>query len=149
MFLKSYPKFTGKHLIWIPFFPVNFENIFGRTILISTCIQLVLNDQYKSSHSQIFFNIDVLKNVNFISTLFQLYWKETPTQVFSYEYCDIFKNSLFYRTPLVAASAITTSGTHGKRKLKRFLFFSFFFFNSLSYFFSIVTFSFSYSYFLT
>ena len=31
--------------------------------------------------------------------------KETPTQVLSCEYCEIFKNSLFYRTLPVAASA--------------------------------------------
>ena len=30
--------------------------------------------------------------------------KKTPTQVFSYEYCKIFKNSFFYRTSAVAAS---------------------------------------------
>ena len=35
----------------------------------------------------------------------QLYQKETPTQVFSCEYCEILKNSFFYRTPLVAASS--------------------------------------------
>ena len=34
----------------------------------------------------------------------QLYWKEAPTKVFSREYCEIFKNSLFYRKPLVAVS---------------------------------------------
>ena len=27
----------------------------------------------------------------------QLYWKETTTQVLSFEYCKLFKNSLFYR----------------------------------------------------
>ena len=34
----------------------------------------------------------------------QLYWKGTPTQVFSCEYCQFFKNSFFYRTPPVAVS---------------------------------------------
>ena len=29
--------------------------------------------------------------------------KETLAQVFSYEFCDVSKNSFFYRTPLVAA----------------------------------------------
>ena len=29
--------------------------------------------------------------------------KETLTQVFSYEFCEIFKNTCFDRTPLVAA----------------------------------------------
>ena len=31
--------------------------------------------------------------------------KKIPTQVFSCEYYEIFKNSFFYRTPLWAASA--------------------------------------------
>ena len=34
--------------------------------------------------------------------------KKTPTQVFFCEYCEIFKNSFFYRTILVAASGIET-----------------------------------------
>ena len=29
--------------------------------------------------------------------------KESPAQVFSYEFCKISKNTFFYRTPLVAA----------------------------------------------
>ena len=32
--------------------------------------------------------------------------KENPTQAFLCEYCKIFKNSLFYRTPLVDASVL-------------------------------------------
>ena len=31
--------------------------------------------------------------------------KVPPTQLFSCEFCEIFKNVFFYRTPLVAASA--------------------------------------------
>ena len=34
----------------------------------------------------------------------QRYLKETPTQVLSCEYCQIFKSSLFYKTPPVAAT---------------------------------------------
>ena len=30
--------------------------------------------------------------------------KETPTQAFSYEHCEIFKKTVFDRTPLVAFS---------------------------------------------
>ena len=33
--------------------------------------------------------------------------KETQAQVFSCEFCEIFKNSLFYRTPPVAASSFS------------------------------------------
>ena len=36
--------------------------------------------------------------------------KETPAQVFSYEFCEIFKNTFFYRTPPVAASKFLLSG---------------------------------------
>ena len=74
---------------------------------------------YRSSWSQKFFKIGVLKNF----TIFQgkhLCWsffliklqtwttllKETPTQVFSCEYCEIFRNSFFHRTPPVAASLL-------------------------------------------
>ena len=32
--------------------------------------------------------------------------KETLTHVFSCEFCEIFKNTYFYRTPLVATSAV-------------------------------------------
>ena len=32
--------------------------------------------------------------------------KETLTRVFSCEFCEIFKNTSFHRTPLVAASAL-------------------------------------------
>ena len=35
--------------------------------------------------------------------------KETPTQVFSCEICDIFKNNFFYRTPPVAAPVFETT----------------------------------------
>ena len=34
----------------------------------------------------------------------QLYLKKTPTQLFSYEICEIFKNNYFYYSPQVAAS---------------------------------------------
>ena len=44
-----------------------------------------------------FFKIGVLKN-------FATLLKQTPTQVVSCEYCEIFKNTIFYRTPPVAAS---------------------------------------------
>ena len=61
-----------------------------------------------------FFKISVLKNFA-IFTGKHLCWdlfsmkacnfiqKETPTQVFSCEYCEILKNNFFYMTPPVAA----------------------------------------------
>ena len=42
------------------------------------------------------------------ATFLQLYCR-TLTQVLSCEYCTIFKNSFFYRTPLVAASLVAAS----------------------------------------
>ena len=33
--------------------------------------------------------------------------KETPAQVFSYEFCEIFKNTYFYRAPMLAASQLS------------------------------------------
>ena len=69
-----------------------------------------------SSRSQMFFIISVLKNLaifigkhlcwNLFLTKLRtdLLKRKTPTQVFSYEYCEIFKNSFFYRTSPVAAS---------------------------------------------
>ena len=53
------------------------------------------------------FKMSVLKNfAKFIAwTLgMQLYLKKTKTQLCSCEICEIFKNTFFYITPLVAAS---------------------------------------------
>ena len=33
--------------------------------------------------------------------------KEPPTQLFSYEFCETFKNTFFHRTPPVAASGFS------------------------------------------
>ena len=52
-----------------------------------------------------FLKIRVLKNFGyFTKENLKLYKKEIPTQEFSREICEIFKNIFFYRTPLVAAS---------------------------------------------
>ena len=71
--------------------------------LISICFILPLTcfmvDWCRSSHSQMIFKIGVLKNfANFTGkhlswSLFSI--KLTPTQLFSSEYCEIFKNSFF------------------------------------------------------
>ena len=51
-----------------------------------------------------FFEIDVLKNfANFTRNQLR---KETPTQLFSREICEISKNTFFYKTPAVAASIV-------------------------------------------
>ena len=58
---------------------------------------------------------DVLSNKGALKSLANftgkhLYWSlfllKTPTQVFSYEICEIFKNTFFYRIPPVAAFEI-------------------------------------------
>ena len=61
-----------------------------------------------SSHLQLFFKMAVLKHLA-IFTGKHLRWNlllinEASTQVFSCEYCEIFKSSFLYRTTLVAAS---------------------------------------------
>ena len=71
--------------------------------------------QDRSSRSQMFVEIGVLKNFVILTgthlcwRLFfnglQLHPNETPTQVFSCEICEIFKNICVYRTPRVAAPA--------------------------------------------
>ena len=78
---------------------------------------------YRSSLLQVFFKIGVLKNFTTFKekhlcwSLFliklqawrpTLYQKEILTQVFSYKYCKIVKNSFLYRTPLMAASGFLT-----------------------------------------
>ena len=40
--------------------------------------------------------------------------KETMAKVFSCEFCEIYKNKFFYRTPLVAAFEINKSTFHCK-----------------------------------
>ena len=45
---------------------------------------------------------------SFLNKGLQLNQKETLTQVFSSEYCEIGKNSFLYRTPLMAASGFLT-----------------------------------------
>ena len=46
----------------------------------------------------------VFKN---LATGLQLYEKETLTQMFFCEFCEIFKITFFYRAPLVAAYELT------------------------------------------
>ena len=36
----------------------------------------------------------------------QIYSKETPAQIFSCKYCEVLKNTIFHRTPAMAASEI-------------------------------------------
>ena len=76
-------------------------------------IEVISSD--RSSHSQIIFEISVLKYFAIFTGKhlcwslwkpegLQLYQKQTPTHVFSCKYCNIFKDSFLYRTPPVNAS---------------------------------------------
>ena len=73
---------------------------------------------WKQPFLQMFFKMGLLKHFTIFTrkhlcwslfliscraSVLQLYWKETPTQVFSCEHCEIFKNSYFYRKSLVDA----------------------------------------------
>ena len=85
----------------------------------NTICHSILGETSRSSLSQMFFRISVLKNFgNFIgkhqrwsivSIKLQAWTllKRDSTQVFSCEICDIFKNNFFYRTPPVTASEQT------------------------------------------
>ena len=72
-------------------------------------LRLLLLDLQKQSFalhnrcSEKFHNI--VRKIPVLDLFFnKIYLKETPTQVFSCEYREIFRNSFFYRTPPVAAS---------------------------------------------
>ena len=74
------------------------------TIEVSLCFYINklikgnLSTLFRSSRSQIFFRIDAFKNLAIFTgkqLCLQLYYIETPTQLFSCEYCEIFKNSFF------------------------------------------------------
>ena len=52
-----------------------------------------------------FFKVGGFKNfvTPMLESLFNTADEETPAQVISCEYCEIFKNNILYRTPPVAA----------------------------------------------
>ena len=84
-------------------------------------ISIRCSEKSRSSCSQVFFKIDVLESFE-IFTGKHLCWslfliklhaqkgcnfiKKRPQHMFSCEYCEIFKNSFFYRASPVAASEI-------------------------------------------
>ena len=69
-----------------------------------------INFNYRSSHPEMFYKKGVLKNfTNFNCARvsgFRCATLLTLSQVFSCEFCEIFKNTFFYRTSLVTASEI-------------------------------------------
>ena len=62
-------------------------------------LKISQNSQKKNLRQNLFFNKVAGATCNFIK-------KEALSQVFSCEFCEIFKNSFFYRTPPLAASGI-------------------------------------------
>ena len=55
-----------------------------------------------NSRSKMFYKMDALKNLSILEFLFNKpYWKEATAQVFSCEYCEMFKHSFLYRAPPV------------------------------------------------
>ena len=81
------------------------------------------HESFRSSRSEVFCEKGVLKNFakltgkHLCPSLFfnkvagavcNVIKKETLAQVFSCEFCEISKNTIFYRRPLVAAFAVLT-----------------------------------------
>ena len=106
----------------------------GKTvILLKPCarthceIFLSVFRKYRSSHPEVFCKKSVLKNFakftgkQLCQSLFfnkvagqacNFVKKETLVQVFSCEFCEIFRNTFFYRTPLAVASGNTNLTSH-------------------------------------
>ena len=69
---------------------------------------LVIELTFRSSRSQTFFKIGVLKNfANFTGK--HLCWSLLLIKLFSCEFFELFKSIFFYRTPPVAASVLNRS----------------------------------------
>ena len=112
LFLRKYP--TGSYFkFWKPIAKFCFMKLIAdhRKMLWDCSDGFFPND--RSSRSQMFLKTVALKNIAYFtrkhlcwSLLFQLYWKETPTQVLFCEICEIFKSTFFNRINLVGASAI-------------------------------------------
>ena len=118
--LKNFAEFSGQHLCQSLFF----HNVSGSsTFLQKETLAKVFSWEFFEIFKNTFFTKHfrwvllklviaqylrvVVTNIfrrNCWQMFVQLYWKDGPTQAFSWEYYEIFKNSLFSRIPLVAAS---------------------------------------------
>ena len=106
----------------------------------SNCLRFSINNRLRSSHPEVFCKKDVLRSFakltgkHLCQSLFfnkvagldaskgfmkaeaprpaTLLKKKTQAQVFSCEFCEISKNTIFHRTPLVAASALFKCAIH-------------------------------------
>ena len=88
--LRNFTKFTGKRLCQ------------GNKVTYHLFLNFL-------SQSLFFIKKETLAQVfscEFYYVLRNFIKKMTLAQAFSFEFCEIFKNTCFYRTPLVAASAI-------------------------------------------
>ena len=89
----------------------------------STCVYICSSEQVFLKISQ-YSQENTCIGVSFV--LGSLYWslkacnfiKETPTQVFSCKYREIFKNTFFDRTPLMAASRPRKESSKGHYEMK-------------------------------
>ena len=92
-----------KNLTYSSIFKAYFMKIFAA----AKASLVFIKNRSRSSCSQMFFEVVVLKNFAIFTTLAleSLFNKVAGLWVFSCEYYEIFENSFFYRTPPVAASA--------------------------------------------
>ena len=82
----------------------------GKRCCVKKVLLEILQNSYENTYVRVCFSIK-FQACNFIK-------KQTLTQVFSCEFCEISNNIFPYRTPLVAASDISTFPI---RDLKNFL----------------------------
>ena len=108
--LKSFTIFLGKYMCWnlflTKYFLVNIVK-FLRSYFFIEHLQWLLLDLFLacgSSRLEVFCGKGVLTNFAKFTGKHKKEKKETLSQVFSSEFCKIFKNSFSYRIPPVAAS---------------------------------------------
>ena len=81
----------------LPLADTRCHSLYNSLSLDVSLVCFFINDHlFTSSHSQMIFQIGVVKNLQF-------YLKETSTEVFSCEICAIFENILLHRTSPMAA----------------------------------------------
>ena len=114
--LKNFVNFTGKHRARVSFLVCKFiQKQPSRCVLIKRCsenMQQVYRRTHKNHFSawvfffkfEAYFGIPFYKNTS-IRLLFFIK-KEIVVQMFSCEFCEIFRNTFFYRIPSVAAPVI-------------------------------------------
>ena len=102
--------FLGLNIFFTFFLSVE-DCTFYKSAIKSNCILLLCHVRVKSSRQELFCKKGILKNfAKFTGNCLcqgLFFKKETMTQVFSCEFCEIFKNFLSYRTPPVAASDVS------------------------------------------